>query len=169
MYLPYIYFHCSNRSVSQDKRSVAGRYRHPAIMAAIKTLLFPQVARGRPVGVRFMEKMVLDTPAAVVQEFRDKTATSGAPVPLLALACTMVSHLLDSIFPIHIFLQVFYGLHAILAGDWSQRKASGAHKPVQFTERRYGSQYRSFVKRLKDYHRLGELRTFHMEAIMYVH
>jgi hypothetical protein len=82
--------HLSNWSVSQDKRSVSGRYRHPAIDAIIKTLLFPQATRGRPVGVRFMEKMMSDTPAEEVQEYKDKTATSGVPVPLIALGCTMV-------------------------------------------------------------------------------
>lgn len=74
----------------KDKSAVVGRYRHPCIISVLKIILFSKSSRARPIGLRFIRELMAETPPELLHEFKDKRATSGVPVPAIALASTLV-------------------------------------------------------------------------------
>ncbi|KAG8733826.1 hypothetical protein FRC10_012128 [Ceratobasidium sp. 414] len=130
-------------------KKITGRYCHPCICKVIKIVLFTRRSRGRPVGVRFIRELMGDTTAESDQDLHDLAANAGAPVAIIALACTLILHALQS----------------IKAGDSSNRKAKTV-KPVKFSEQKYGGPYRTILAKMKQYPRLGEVQKAYMEEIM---
>lgn len=53
-------------------------------------ILFPAVTRGMAPGARFMRELIAMTPQETLQEYEDKSANYGAPIQVIAWACTLV-------------------------------------------------------------------------------
>jgi hypothetical protein len=63
--------------------------------------------------------------------------------------------------------QILHALHLLQRGYSSRELAEdGRRQLVNFDEHTYGNHYRSYVQRLKEYHRLGDLRRFHMKHLL---
>jgi hypothetical protein len=53
-------------------------------------LVFPPIKRGVPIGARFIRELMAVTPPESLQGCVDKEANYGAPVPVIAVVCTLV-------------------------------------------------------------------------------
>lgn len=60
----------------------------------MKMLVFPSRTRGLPIGVRFIRELLAMTPKDTLNEYEDQQANCGAPVAMIALACTLVGYVL---------------------------------------------------------------------------
>ncbi|KAG8682469.1 hypothetical protein FRC11_014837, partial [Ceratobasidium sp. 423] len=131
-------------------KKITGRFRHPCLMNVVKAILYAKRARTKPIGFVFMPELMGHTHTNDNSE--DAPAPNqiaGAPIPMIALACTVV----------------LYGLKSIRAGDSSIRPR-GKSKPLHFTEKKLSTHYLSFMDKLVRYPRIDELRKFYMEFIM---
>ncbi|KAG8730040.1 hypothetical protein FRC10_003185 [Ceratobasidium sp. 414] len=142
-------FICAEHDPETGK--VSGRYRHPCIGQVIKLMVFPQISRGISVGAHFIHELLAYTPVEVTQGYADKTANYGAPVPTIALACTMILHC----------------LHLLERGYSSRQVAEkGKKKVISLEEGAYGAHYRKYLAWLKSYARLSEVRQAHMQTLL---
>ncbi|KAG9090766.1 hypothetical protein FS749_000307 [Ceratobasidium sp. UAMH 11750] len=134
-----------------DPQKMTGRYQHSCIGEVLKLLIFPHKTRGKPVGARFMYELLDNTPAEEVSEFVDRTANYGAPVPTIALACTLIMYAFE-----------------LLQKGYSSRNPTqrGTRKTLSLEGGTYGEKYRKILGKLKNYDRLGELRRFHMRGLL---
>ncbi|KAG8795972.1 hypothetical protein FRC12_007318 [Ceratobasidium sp. 428] len=138
-------------SFDLEQKKVAGRFLHPAISAVISLLLFTKQTRGQPLGIRFIRELMVGDGSPVPQSGSSESPPgAGAPVPLIAFACTLILHALQS----------------IKMGDKSVRIKKTAPKPVKMSESKYYRSYRAILAEIKTYPRLDELRTTHMKLIM---
>ncbi|QRV81258.1 hypothetical protein RhiJN_09273 [Ceratobasidium sp. AG-Ba] len=124
-------------------KRLTGRYRHPCVFEVVKLVLFPKRTRGKPIGVRFIRNIMGDPGPGV------KPHEIEAPIPTVALACTLILHV----------------LHSIKAGDSSTRNPK-SRKPVQWSESRYGNNYRKILSKMKKYNQIGEVQRECMAEIM---
>ncbi|KAG8728907.1 hypothetical protein FRC11_009967 [Ceratobasidium sp. 423] len=63
-------------------------------------------------------------------------------------------------------IKVLYGLQSIKAGDSSQWLGTHKEKPVPFTEKRYSTHYRNFVKKIQQYNQVKEVQKAYLEEMM---
>ncbi|KAG8680737.1 hypothetical protein FRC08_016081, partial [Ceratobasidium sp. 394] len=142
-------FICAEHNPQTGK--VSGRYKHTCIGQVLKLMVFLHFSRGTSVGARFIPELLVYTPAEVIQGYADKTANYGAPVPTIALACTMILHC----------------LHLLEKGYSSRQIAErGKKKVISLDEGVYGEQYRKYLGWLKAYPRLGEVWRDHMQTLL---
>ncbi|KAG9075435.1 hypothetical protein FS749_012902 [Ceratobasidium sp. UAMH 11750] len=132
---------------------VTGRYRHACISTVARMAMFPQLARGRSPGVRFIRELLARTPPELVAKYCDKRADYGASAPLIALSCTLILHALHS-------LAQGYSSKDQLRGSAERKKA------LPMDERTYRPLYHTFLLKLESYKRLGEVRQFHMKVLL---
>lgn len=57
----------------------------------MQSILFPLRTRGQTPSGRFIRELIAMTPREVLAKYEDQEANYGAPVALIALACTLVS------------------------------------------------------------------------------
>ncbi|KAF8593419.1 hypothetical protein BDV93DRAFT_516573 [Ceratobasidium sp. AG-I] len=122
----------------KDLRVVTGRYRHLCIVDVLTSLFFPARTRGTTIGVRFGRELIEMTPKEVLRGYQDQTASYGAPVAAIALACTLILH----------------ALHSLEREIIAYNEGKPRPRVISFEERSYGVQYRGFVTALKGYKRL---------------
>ncbi|QRW15417.1 hypothetical protein RhiLY_14416 [Ceratobasidium sp. AG-Ba] len=124
-------------------KRLTGRYRHPCVFQVVKSVLFPKRARGKPIGVRFIRQIMGNPmPGADPRNIE-------APIATIALACTLILH----------------AFHSIKGGD-SSSCSPNSKKPVQWSESRYGDNYRRILSKMKKYDQIGEVQKDCMVEIM---
>ncbi|KAG8708513.1 hypothetical protein FRC08_018851 [Ceratobasidium sp. 394] len=142
----------------QDLSHVTGRYKHACIGTVLVRMLFPTKSRGFPIGGRFIQDLITNTPPESMHDYVDKKANHGASIGVIALAYTAILHSLHS-------LQYEHRLNQRTdkekAHDKMKRKAG-----ISFDDHTYTPAYRMFVGRLKGYKRLGKLWSYHMAPLL---
>lgn len=64
------------------------------------------------------------------------------------------------------YIKILHALHTLQQEIVASMEGCAKPKTAFFDERTYGQYYRGFMNSLKKYHRLGELRRFHMHYLL---
>ncbi|KAF8594434.1 hypothetical protein BDV93DRAFT_565439 [Ceratobasidium sp. AG-I] len=132
------FLYAGEDAVSLKKRGFCG---HPALTEAICAILFEHPAN---LGTLFMSELCQeDTPRKWHKKLKDRTATKGISIGLIAFAAIAILHMLECI---------------------RDRTPSG-RKPYKFEQTRYDQTWTRYRKMLVGYRYLGDLRLECLTAV----